>query len=76
MSASTMSHRNTGQERIDDCVEGLCNQGCKAVWGQIAALERGESIAGTEALAPHEVALVLKELRAVMACYEGSCTTD
>lgn len=75
MLASTTPQKPSDQARVDACVEYLCNQGCKAVWGYIAVLERGESIPGFDGLDPSDVSLVLKELKAVMACYEGSCTT-
>lgn len=68
--------RHMHHQRVEVTVECLCNQGCKAVWKHIAALERGESIPGTEGLAPGEVRQVLDELRAVMAVYEGSCSPN
>ena len=63
-------------QRVEVCVECLCNQGCKAVWNHIATLERGDSIPETADLAPSEVDQVLSELRAVMAAYEGSCSPN
>lgn len=66
----------TRRTRVDLCVENICNQGCKAVWGQIAMLERGETVPETDGLLPTEISLVLDELKAVMACYKGSCSAD
>lgn len=63
-------------QRVEVCVESLCNQGCKAVWGHIAALERGDSIPETEGLGPREIREVLSELKTVMAAYAGSCSLD
>ncbi len=62
--------------RVDSSVEQICDQGCKVVWGYIAMLERGEHPPEVENLQPGEVALVLSELKAVMACYQGSCSAD
>jgi hypothetical protein len=64
------------QKRIETCVESLCHKGCKAVWGDIAALERGADLPETRQLGPQERAAVLQELKAIMAVYAGSCSAS
>ncbi len=61
------------RERIDACVERLCQKGCARVWGDIEILEQGGRPAGAEDLSPHECRLVLRELRSVMAVYGNRC---
>ena len=64
------------QTRIDDCVERLCQKGCRRVWDDIAALERGEvppEVAGLDAEARHRVLL---ELKSIMAVYGDRCSLD
>ena len=60
--------------RIEQCVERLCEKGCRAVWADIAALEAGEPLAETRHLDAQEVGAVVSELREIMAVYAGSCT--
>ena len=60
--------------RVETCVESLCHKGCKSVWGDIEALERGAELPETRYLTRHERAAVLSELKAIMAVYnQGSC---
>jgi len=59
--------------RIDECVEKLCQKGCSQVWGDIDTLENGGSLPETEGLSAGERTHVLKELKHVMAVYEGRC---
>ena len=61
------------QRKIDDCVERLCNRGCREVMAIIARLDAGEPVDGTESLAGEERRAVLEELRAIMAVYGGEC---
>ena len=62
------------KRRIESCVESLCQKGCKAVWGDIEALERGVDLPETRALTHGERAAVLAELKAIMSVYaQGSC---
>ncbi|RMG34186.1 MAG: hypothetical protein D6720_09950 [Gammaproteobacteria bacterium] len=62
--------------RIDDCIERLCQKGCAQVWGDIDALERGESLPETEGLSDGERQRVLRELKAVMRVYKDRCRLD
>jgi hypothetical protein len=65
------------QQRIDHCIEALCDKGCRAVWGHIQRLEAGEPLAETVDLTEQERQAVLKELKAVMAVYgEEGCRVD
>jgi hypothetical protein len=61
------------QRRVEICVERLCHKGCRAVWSEIAALEAGERLPETRDLSEREVREVIRELKAVMAVYEGTC---
>lgn len=65
------------RQRVDHCVELLCNRGCKAVWADIQRLEAGKSLPETTALTDEERRVVLQELKSVMAVYgpEG-CSTQ
>lgn len=62
------------RNRVDQCVEALCIKGCKAVWGDITALETGQDLPETLSLTRDERLLVLDELKAIMSVYEGSCS--
>jgi hypothetical protein len=65
------------KRRIESCVESLCHKGCKAVWGDIEALERGAELPETRSLTHRERAMVLAELKSIMAVYaQGSCITS
>lgn len=59
--------------RVDQCVERLCQKGCRAVWSDIDALEAGRSLPEAAGLSPGEVKAVIRELKAVMAVYRGTC---
>jgi len=65
------------QAPIDDCVENLCQQGCRAVLGDIAALERGEHIPETVPLGEDGRNAVLDELKSIMSVYDNvSCDSS
>ena len=59
--------------QVEHAVELLCHQGCKAVWGVIHALERGETLPETAGLDDVEVEAVVGELKAIMSVYVGKC---
>jgi hypothetical protein len=63
-------------KRIEQCVELLCNKGCRSVWCSIDALQQGESLPETEGLNREEISLLLQELTSIMSVYEGSCTPE
>lgn len=63
-----MNHR-----LVEQCVENLCQKGCRAVWSDIDALEAGDFLPETGGLSRTEVRAVIDELKAVMAVYEGAC---
>lgn len=62
--------------RVDICLEKLCNQGCQSVWGYIDALEAGRRLPETRGLDPQEVRQLVRELKAIMAVYEGNCSVS
>jgi hypothetical protein len=64
------------RQRVEQCVESLCNKGCRSVWGDIEALKAGQRIREVEGLSDEEIDLVVDELCAVMAVYEGTCAAS
>jgi hypothetical protein len=61
-------------EHVEACIEELCQQGCREVRRVIALLEKHEHVTPTARLSPAERAIVLTELRAVMAVYDARPT--
>ncbi len=61
------------QEKINHCVETLCNKGCREVTRTIGIMERHEPLAETAALSAEEQAAVLHELQSIMAVYDRPC---
>lgn len=59
--------------KIQQRVESLCQSGCKAVNATIAALESGQPVAQVEDLSAEERNAVLRELKTIMAVYDGDC---
>jgi hypothetical protein len=58
---------------VEACVERLCQKGCRAVWGDIERLERGEVLPEVAGLDPAQREAVLAELKSVMAVYGDRC---
>jgi hypothetical protein len=56
-------------DRVQQCVEALCLNGCEAVRATIRALEEDVPVAQTEGLDGGQRAAVLRELKAIMAVY-------
>ena len=61
---------------VEHVVEVLCHKGCRQVWLEIMALEKGENLPETAGLSSKERALVLQELKSIMAAYGGRCSID
>jgi hypothetical protein len=59
--------------KLQQCVESLCSEGCKAVYRHIEHLENGGSMPQTEALTYEEQQHVLAELKSIMAVYGSNC---
>ena len=59
--------------KIEECIEVLCHQGCSMVYRYISALQQGEEFPEVADLSRAERLLVLRELVAIMAIYDGSC---
>lgn len=59
--------------QVEECVEALCQKGCRSVHHSIRALESGQGLPETEELTEEEVAKVLKELKSVMSVYGDIC---
>lgn len=65
------------RQRVDRCVELICDKGCRAVWKDIQRLEAGEMLPETAPLSEDERHAVLQELKSVMAVYgPDGCSTD
>lgn len=74
--ALTAGGRDRPDPRIEARLESMCEKGCRRVWGDIAALERGESLPETQDLNPGEIRWLLAELKQVMAVYGARCSAD
>ncbi len=64
------------QRLVEQCVERLCQKGCRSVWSDIDALEAGKRLPEAAGLSAMEVGEVVTELKAIMAVYEGSCVAN
>ncbi|MBT8420606.1 MAG: hypothetical protein KJO08_07060 [Gammaproteobacteria bacterium] len=64
------------KELVDDCVESLCQQGCRNVLGKIAVLERGDHIPETVKLGEAGRSTVLEELKSIMSVYGNVCNSS
>jgi hypothetical protein len=61
------------KQRIDRCVELICELGCQTVREVIVAMERGEEMPQLAGLDSAEKLAVLEELKKVMDVYDGPC---
>ena len=57
-------------QQLQNIVENLCSEGCIAVNEYIAVLDKGDVLAQTQNLNTGDVALVLAELKSIMAVYD------
>jgi hypothetical protein len=62
--------------RLESRLERLCEKGCRHVWKDIEAIERGEDLAETRDLTQPERRWLLAELKQIMSVYQGRCSTD
>ncbi len=60
-------------KQIDQCIERLCQKGCRSVRQDIRLLEQGQALPELSALDDLARQAVLKELRSIMAVYGDSC---
>lgn len=60
-------------DKIEQCVEAICNRGCQLVRDDIALLEQGKVVPETEGFSVEEGDQVLVELKNIMAVYGDSC---
>ena len=56
--------------KIHQCVETLCNNGCEAVRTTINDMEKGIEPEQAQELDRQEIETVLNELKAIMAIYD------
>jgi len=61
------------RQLIEECIEILCNKGCRSVRKDIAALEHGQVLPEAWQLDAEERRMVLRELKSIMAVYGDSC---
>ena len=61
------------QQLVDDCVEAICDLGCRRVGEIIHQLEHEEPVVETSHLDAHARHAVLTELKSIMAVYGGVC---
>lgn len=62
--------------RLEARLESLCEKGCRHVWHDIDALERGEDLTETRDLSAAERRWLLAELKQIMSVYGGRCSVD
>lgn len=58
------------QQRIAQCVELLCQEGCNDVRATIVRIESGIEVPLMAGMPTEEVEAVLAELKAIMAVYD------
>ena len=61
------------RDKVDECIDALCCQGCSMVHRYIEALQQGEQFPEIAGLSEAERLAVLAELVAIMDIYDGSC---
>ena len=64
----------TEKYRLEARLEAMCEKGCRHVWQDIDALERGENLPETRDLSVEDRAWLLRELKQVMAVYADRCS--
>lgn len=55
------------------CVDSLCEQGCDRVNACISALQNGDDFPEVAGMSATDRQVVLEELVAIMAVYDGCC---
>ena len=55
------------------CVDSLCEQGCDRVNACISALQNGDDFPEVAGMSATDRQVVLEELVAIMAVYDGGC---
>ncbi len=58
------------KNKVNQCVESLCQSGCEAVRATITSMEMDLRSAQTQDLDQHEYEAVLNELRSIMSVYD------
>ena len=59
------------QNRVQLCIEQICQKGCTDVLETISTLEQDQAVAETLNLNRDETQAVLSELKKIMAIYQG-----
>lgn len=59
--------------KIEQCVEIICNKGCREVRADISRLEQGVELPETEGMTQDERLRVIQELKSIMSVYGDSC---
>lgn len=58
------------KNRVQHCIEQVCQKGCTDVLETICALEQRQAVAEAIDLSSEEILLVLSELKSIMAIYQ------
>jgi len=61
------------RDKVDECIEALCRQGCSMVYRYINELQQHGEFPEVADLTATERLTVLAELVAIMDIYDGSC---
>jgi hypothetical protein len=61
------------ENTVQVCVDSLCEQGCDRVNACISALQNGDDFPEVAGMSATDRQVVLEELVAIMAVYDGSC---
>lgn len=63
-----------GEDKVDQFVESICEQGCSHVNHVIELLEQQQVLTELDVLNLVEKNILLQELRSIMAVYDGECS--
>lgn len=63
----------TGNPKIDQCIDALCADGCRAVRDYIEALHAGRELPQYAGLDSEERARLCAELESIMTVYGNGC---
>lgn len=62
-----------GKDRVEVCVESICNKGCQSVRSDLEKLEQRKVLPELKGFSEDEIQRVLRELKSIMEVYGDSC---
>lgn len=71
--ASWRADMSQQKNTVEACIDTLCEQGCSKVNACISALQNGEDFPEVAGLSVADRQVVLQQLVAIMAVYDGNC---